>query len=109
MGDRFYTQQLKAIGGCPGAPLGKGKADKAPTKAEVAASLPVDLSALTKADLEKVVQALDSTLGEFSIPEGRLKKPYIAELNKLHSQVDWSKLTVAKMKELIQWLVSSMN
>ena len=104
MGDRFYQQQLKALGGCPGAPLGKGKADKAPTKAELVSGLPVDISALTKADIEKVLAAPKVTV---SVPTGRLKKPYIEELNKFESSVDWSKLTVAKMVELLEWIGST--
>jgi hypothetical protein len=109
MGDRFYQQQLAATGDCPGASetqRRKKKSVAGPTKSDIVAKLPVDLSALTKRDLELVVSSLDSCLGEFEMPEGRLKRPYVTELNKLDSRVSWNKLTVAKMKELIEWLLT---
>jgi len=114
MGDRFYQQQLAATGNCPGASetqrrKRRSTAAKGPTKSDIVAKLPCDLSALTRVDLEKVQGSLDTCLGEFEMPEGRFKKPYIEQLNKLDSRVNWNKLTVAKMKELLEWLLTQSN
>jgi len=101
MGDRFYTQQLAATGKAP------GKKDQKPdrvTKADLLAKLPTlaGLAKLTMQDLQLLIAEkvlVKST--NLSVPSGRLKKPYIDELNKLSCVVDWNKLTVAELKEII--------
>lgn len=99
IGDRFYTQQLAATGSAPGFKSGKVEKVKAPTKAELVSSFGVDISALTKSDLEAVLQ---STPKPVTIPNGRLKAPFIAACKEAYCDVDFSKLTVATMRELIK-------
>lgn len=105
MGDRFYMQQLKAIGNCPGAPLGKGK-ERAATKDDLAANFPPCVMKLTKADIEKL--GLHKSLGnlKFSgdIPSGRLKAPYLSALSSVASDINWGKMTVADMTQMLEWL-----
>ena len=54
---------------------------------------------LTVTDLEK---ASDIKIGEYSIPTGRLKKPYIDTCTQhLHKSIDWGKLTVKELTEVL--------
>lgn len=98
MGDRFYLQQKEAIGTCPGD--GKEVKPKRLTKKEIAESLGcLALEKLTVADLAKIGEIKTA---EYSIPSGRLKKPYIDLcLEHLDSSVGWSKLTVKELTEVL--------
>lgn len=103
VGDRFYQQQLKAIGRCPG-----DKKDHKParvTKDELAAQCPA-LKGLLVKDLEKLPEFKQYT-GE--LPTGRLKKPYLVALAQVHPEVNWSKLTVAAMTEVLNAYRHSSN
>ena len=71
VGDRFYSQQLASTGSAPGFKSGKVEKVKAPTKSELVSGFGVDISALTKSDLEAVLQ---STPKPVTIPNGRLNK-----------------------------------
>ena len=99
VGDRFYTQQLAATGSAPGFKSGKPEKVKAPTKAQLIADFGVDISALTKADLEAVLAAETKSV---EMPSGRLKAPFIAACKAAYCDADFSKLTVATMRELIK-------
>ena len=106
MGDRFYQQQLKATGKAPG----DKKEHKQPrlVKADVLADLPEisGLKKLTMEDLQKLVKSDCLSSGtKLTMPEGRLKAPYVAQAAQLHPDVDWAKLTVAELKELISHYV----
>lgn len=98
MGDRFYQQQLETIGTCPG--HSKEKKPKRLTKKEIAENLGCPaMEKLTVTDLEK---ASDIKVGEYSIPTGRLKKPYIDVcLEHLDSSIDWGKMTVKELTEVL--------
>lgn len=100
MGDRFYSQQLKATGKAPGMYL--GKPDKL-TKADQVAALPViaGLDKLTQKDLAKLPEFFSQKY-QLELPTGRLKAPYIATLKALEASVDWNKLTVATMAEVLK-------
>lgn len=99
VGDRFYSQQLASTGSAPGFKSGKVEKVKAPTKAELVSAFGVDISALTKSDLEAVLQ---STPKPVTIPNGRLKAPFIAACKEAYCDADFSKLTVATMRELLE-------
>jgi hypothetical protein len=96
MGDRFYQQQynLKQGQGMP-----EVKAKKL-SKAELAQNLgnPAYEKLLVK-DLEKLALHTGRFTGE--LPEGRLKKPYIDAAKQINEEVDWSKLTVKELKEIL--------
>lgn len=100
VGDRFYQQQLKATGKAPGV---KGQKPDVILKSDVVAALPViaGLNKLTKKDLEKL-PALFSKKYQLELPTGRLKAPYITALKALEATVDWNKLTVATMAEVLK-------
>lgn len=95
MGERFYRQQIEAIGTCPGDP--KNRKEKRATKEDMAGSIPA-LKGLLIKDLQKIPEFKKFT-GD--IPSGRLKKPYIQALVQVHSGVDWSRLTVKAMMEVL--------
>lgn len=106
MGDRFYQAQLKATGKAPG----DKKEHKEPRllKADVLAELPeiAGLKKLTMEDLQKLVKSDCLTHNiKLVMPEGRLKAPYVAQVAQLEPDVDWAKLTVAELKELISFYV----
>lgn len=106
MGDRFYQQQLKLTGKTPG----DKKEHKAPRllKADVLTELPeiAGLKKLTMEDLQKLVKSDCLTQGiKLVMPEGRLKAPYVAQAAQLQPDVDWAKLTVAELKELISYFI----
>ena len=99
VGDRFYQQQLAAVGSCPGRE--KSSKPKQPTKADILGSLPAALSKLTKADLQLVAAAWPDRRG-IDVPTGRLKAPYIKALREsVHADADWNKLTVKDMTEVL--------
>ena len=104
MGDRFYQQQKQYLGTCPGDKTpGRRKAPGAPkklTKAEIAEKLGIPgVEKLLVVDLQKLTDV--KSVSNLSMPEGRLKKPYIEVCSMIHNEVDWSKLTVANLKEVI--------
>lgn len=104
MGERFYRQQIEAIGNCPGNSKNKLKEEKAkkPTKAELAEELGLPcLEKLTLKDLQLLQNNFVCKDVVLTTPTGRLKKPFVEELAKVQSQVAWSKLTVAELKEVI--------
>ena len=90
MGDRFYTQQLESR-----------PKEASTSKTGLANILGISgLSKLLAADLQRLsVQGFSNT--QVTMPSGRLKAPYIAQCNKLNDTVDWSKLTVAVLREVI--------
>lgn len=102
VGDRFYNQQLKAIGKAPGV---KGQKPDRVLKADVVASLPViaGLSKLTQKDLAKLPEVLSKKY-QLELPTGRLKAPYISALKALEATVDWNKLTIATMAEVLKYV-----
>jgi len=106
MGDRFYQQQLKSTGKAPGV---KGQKPDRVLKADIVASLPEisGLDKLTQKDLAKL-PAIFSNKYEITLPTGRLKKPYLDELALVSEEIDWNKLTVATMTELIKCLQKSL-
>lgn len=104
MGDRFYQQQTGATVGClPNRRDTKRKTvtEKAPSKAELAERLGIS-------DLEKLLtkDLILLDVGQFNklltVPTGRLKAPYIAECKKINDKVDWSKLTVKTLLQVIK-------
>jgi len=107
MGDRFYRQQLAALGDCPGNKTQKkrstGTGTKRVTKDDLLKALPFELPGLKKLKVSEL-QAL--TLVDFAsvpnidIPEGRLKAPYISAISSA-IDIDVAALTVADIKELI--------
>lgn len=103
--DRFYQQQLKSTGKAPGV---KGQKPDRVLKADVVASLPeiAGLNKLTQKDLAKLA-ALISEKYQVTLPTGRLKKPYLDQLFLVSTDIDWNKLTVATMTDLIKWLQQS--
>jgi len=109
MGDRFYMQQYNVT--CGSLPQVKTSsnnsgASKAPTKAELVSKLGVpSLEKLLVKDLQ-LLQLVDLKVPGIEMPTGRLKAPYVAECEKIHSDVTWSKMTVAGLKEVIQNSIS---
>ena len=104
MGDRFYQQQLEAIGDCPGAPDSakrRKRKPKQPTKSEMLGSIPSGVAKLTKKDVERVVKLWPNRKPVAEMPTGRLKKPYVEALQKSLGDVDWFRLTVADMKQVL--------
>lgn len=99
VGERFYAQQLASTGTAPGYKSGKPEKVKAPTKAQLISDFGVDISALTKADLEAVLAAEPKSV---EMPTGRLKAPFITACKAAYCDVDFSKLTVAAMRGLIE-------
>jgi hypothetical protein len=104
MGLRFYQQQLKAVGSCPGD--GKPVKAKKLTKTELAEASSIKGTAKL---LVKDMQALQEIkkFPELSMPEGRLKAPYLAELQKVSASINWTKLTVADMKLVIESVINA--
>jgi hypothetical protein len=99
MGHRFYQQQLKSIGSCPGD--GKPVKIKKPTKTELAeASAIKGIEKLLVKDIEALQKI--TKFPELTLPTGRLKAPYTAELTKVSSTINWAKLTVADMQKVIK-------
>lgn len=97
MGERFYRQQLEAIGDCPGNPKSK---ERKPTKDDYVDQLGTDaVRALLMTDLQKLTLSKNKFTG--AMPSGRLKAPYIEACKTIHSEVDWSKLTVANLKAVL--------
>lgn len=98
MGDRFYQQQLKTLGTCPGD--GKNKKPKRLTKDEILTDFKVKgIKKLLVKDIELLLGLKEFPVLE--MPEGRLKAPYIEQCKKIHEDVNWAKLTVSDMKEVI--------
>jgi hypothetical protein len=101
MGERFYRQQLKEVGSCPGD--GKPVKPKKLTKTEMAeASTIKGIGKLLVKDIQLLQEMKE--FPKLTLPEGRLKAPYISELNKITTEINWTKLTVADMKEVISSL-----
>lgn len=106
MGDRFYQQQLAATGSAPG----KKKAKPAKeTKADLLYKLPSlsGLEKLTMSELKALIKAkaFDKPIGVV-VEEKRLKAPFIAALEQHvygdpNDYVNWSKLTIAEMREIL--------
>lgn len=63
----------------------------------------IDLSSLTAIELNKVLNGfMIGELTNVEIPSGRLKQPYIDAVNtKLGIDADLSKLTIQKLKDLL--------
>lgn len=98
MGERFYRQQIKAVGSCPGD--GKPVKPRKLTKTEmVEASTIKGIEKLLVKDIQLLQEMKE--FPKLTLPEGRLKAPYVSELNKITTEVSWTKLTVADMKEVI--------
>ena len=90
MGDRFYTQQLAYL-----------PKEASSSKTGLADTLGISgLNKLLSADLQRL-SITGFSSAEVTMPSGRLKAPYIEQCNKLNDTVDWSKLTVAVLKEVI--------
>lgn len=103
MGDRFYEQQLKATGNCPGNPKEKGKPPKPKSKAELVELLGIPgLSALTIKDLQVLISVWENPVS-LTMPTGRLKTPYVTQLHRLTDQVPWTRCTVATLKDVINF------
>lgn len=100
MGDRFYQQQLKATGNCPGNPKDKGKAPKALTKAEKVDLLGIKgLLVFTQAELSALLLVWDTT-PNLSMPEGA-KKHFVEEAQAITPEVNWGKCTKVTLIEVI--------
>lgn len=111
MGDRFYQQQLDALGTCPGfigkrarkRGYGSSSTPKAPrlTKKDLAAELGIaGIDKLLMPCLDTLIRTPYTGDG-LVMPTGRLKQPYIDSLVAFYPQVDWSKCTVATLKAAI--------
>jgi hypothetical protein len=100
MGDRFYQQQYGTTMGALAEPL---RPTKSLTKAELVL-IPGTEKLLVK-DLHRLrLVNLDFVNLDFvslELPTGRLKAPYIAQCQKIDPEINWSKLTVANLKEVI--------
>ena len=99
MGDRFYQQQTGRTMGALAEPRRKST-EKKSTKADLAGMIGITgIDKLLMDDLQILI-ALDE-FPTLTMPSGRLKKPYIDECSKIHPDVDWSKLTIAILKNVI--------
>lgn len=110
MGERFYRQQIEATGTCPGDTKGKLKEakPKRATKADLADNLGCSaLEKLTLKDLENL--SVLARKQRFELPTGRLKKPYIVECKRINDKVDWNKLTVKDLTEVIKHFHTEEN
>ena len=102
MGDRFYQQQYGTTMGALAEPKRRAVTSSGAkeTKASMAATIGITgIDKLLVADLRKLMLLDD--FPKLTMPTGRLKKPYIDECLKIHQDVDWSKLTVAILKNVI--------
>ena len=100
MGERFYRQQIESIGHCPGSTKQPNPPKK--LKIDYAAEIGVvGVDKLTMADLVTFSEFKNPNV-KLVLPEGRLKKPYVAQLELLCPDVDYSKLTVSVLKLLIE-------
>tara|TARA_R110000764_G_scaffold164083_2_gene251162 strand:- start:1802 stop:2107 length:306 start_codon:yes stop_codon:yes gene_type:complete len=95
MGDRFYQQQYGTTMGALAEPL---RPTKSLTKAELVL-IPGTEKLLVK-DLHRL-RLVNLDFVSLEIPTGRLKAPYIAQCQKIDPEINWSKLTVANLKEVI--------
>lgn len=103
MGDRFYMQQKAATGKAPGV---KDQKPAKVTKADLLAKLPPfsGLAKLTAKDLEQLINdsSFVAKLSFTALPVGRLKAPYIDLAKRINDKVDWAKLTVAELKQILE-------
>lgn len=98
MGDRFYQQQYSVTLGSLPQPRKVTRTKQ--SKAEMAATIGIaGIDKLLAEDLQRLI--LVDEFPALVMPTGRLKKPYINECLKIHQDVDWSKLTVATLKNVI--------
>tara|TARA_R110000744_G_scaffold158870_1_gene274916 strand:+ start:619 stop:924 length:306 start_codon:yes stop_codon:yes gene_type:complete len=95
MGDRFYQQQYGTTMGALAEPL---RPTKSLTKAELVL-IPGTEKLLVK-DLHRL-RLVNLDFVTLELPTGRLKAPYIAQCQKIDPEINWSKLTVANLKEVI--------
>jgi|TARA_R110002167_G_scaffold348454_1_gene559804 hypothetical protein len=95
MGDRFYQQQYGTTMGALAEPL---RPTKSLTKAELVL-IPGTEKLLVK-DLHRL-RLVNLDFVSLELPTGRLKAPYIAQCQKIDPEINWSKLTVANLKEVI--------
>tara|TARA_R110000822_G_scaffold12171_18_gene44134 strand:+ start:378 stop:683 length:306 start_codon:yes stop_codon:yes gene_type:complete len=95
MGDRFYQQQYGTTMGALAEPL---RPTKSLTKAELVL-IPGTEKLLVK-DLHRL-RLVNLDFVSLELPTGRLKAPYIAQCKKIDPEINWSKLTVANLKEVI--------
>lgn len=95
MHDRYYLEQLDILG-----PLVIEVKPPRVTKADLLEKCKIKgVSKLLLKDIQKLL--LITEFPELVLPDSRLKAPYIAELQKIASSVDWSKLTIKEMSEVI--------
>lgn len=104
MGDRFYQQQIAAIGDCPGNPKNKGKPEKVKKKTkqdyEELIGIP-GLSNLLLKDLIALAAVWETNEVKLEMPSGRLKAPFVKECARL-ADIDWAKCTIATLKAVIE-------
>lgn len=105
MGDRFYQQQYQAtLGSLPEPrPSSKDAAGKPRrTKADVCKEIGTEsITKLLMDDLTKLSLIDFATIDELTLPEGRLKKPYLEVCSLVSDSIDWKKMTVADLKDFI--------
>lgn len=98
MGDRFYQQQYGVTMGA--LPNPKRSTTVKRSKSEMAAILGIGgIDKLLAEDMQRLL--LLDNFAVVDMPAGRLKKPYIDACLEIHQDVDWSKLTVAILKNVI--------
>lgn len=112
MGDRFYQQQKEhkpskqeSTAGIESFSRQKSLVGK-PTKLQLCTQIKeihgfIGVDALTAADLTKMLKPMAAHT--ISMPEGRIKKPYITECLKLFPEVSqFDKLTVAALRGILE-------
>jgi|TARA_R110000744_G_scaffold380026_1_gene499504 hypothetical protein len=96
MGDRFYQQQYGTTMGALAEPV---RPTKSMTKAELV--LLSGTEKLLVKDLHRLRLVNLEFVTTLELPTGRLKAPYITQCEKIDPDINWSKLTVANLKEVI--------
>lgn len=106
MGDRFYQQigikhNLKSVADIMAfCHRPASKQDKR-TKPEIAAS--IGISGLDKLVKEQLLW-LETNIADIStVIEGKLKKDYVSKLSIMFPEVDWNKLTLVTIKEVLTY------
>lgn len=97
MSDRFYQQQTGRTMGALAEPVRKVVPV---SKAQMVSIIGIEgIEGLLVIDLQKLlVTNFDVAL---EMPDGRLKAPYIKECKRLNDDVNWSKLTIESLKNVI--------
>jgi hypothetical protein len=102
MGDRFYMQQIEAIGDCPGSVKSKLKPPKKQSKQDLLSLFPISgLDKLRLNELQVLKLHWEDRI-EVKAPTDRLKKPYVDACAGITDQIDWTRCTIATLKQVIE-------